>query len=133
MLLPSSSKPPDLEAATPLPIEELFTMPDLDEVTGSSLSENSPATGDSSLDQEVYKATQKRHEGMSEGKGTKRAYERHTLAYEEWWAKNEVCRAEDARLKGEPFNPIAAHPITPNKVVLFLNYETTRLLVSMPS
>ncbi|KIJ04442.1 hypothetical protein PAXINDRAFT_22268 [Paxillus involutus ATCC 200175] len=55
-------------------------------------------------------------------KETKRSYERHVQNYVAWWEN------EQSRLACEdPARPlIPAFPITPAKVVLFLDYETTR-------
>ncbi|KAF9237433.1 hypothetical protein BU15DRAFT_30358, partial [Melanogaster broomeanus] len=55
-------------------------------------------------------------------KETKRSYARHVRNYVVWWEN------EQSRLASEcPTRPrIPALPITPAKVVLFLDYETTR-------
>ncbi|KAF9232053.1 hypothetical protein BU15DRAFT_67816 [Melanogaster broomeanus] len=82
------------------------------------------------LDMEAHAVRARVIADERDDKETKRSYARHVRNYVVWWEN------EQSRLASEcPTRPrIPALPITPAKVVLFLDYETTRekLRQSMP-
>ena len=59
---------------------------------------------------------------LIEGKGTEEAYTRHVKSYLSFWSS-----FQDQKIKEDPqWARIPAHPITGDKVAIFLQHETTR-------
>ena len=82
-----------------------------------------PLTGMRRIEEEARQLSIKRREAWKSGKGTEKAYTRQLNRYEDWWGEDQARRKIE---EGEAYEAEAAHPITPAKVILYLEYETTR-------
>ncbi|KAJ3492579.1 hypothetical protein NLJ89_g11203 [Agrocybe chaxingu] len=78
------------------------------------------------LESEAYMLSLRREDEYVADKGTEKAYARHIRNYEKWWASDQARRQDEAECKSTIWHPLPAHPITPTKAAIFLDYELHR-------
>ncbi|KAK7053517.1 hypothetical protein R3P38DRAFT_3254085 [Favolaschia claudopus] len=116
---PSPTPAPVASTSTAVPPSS-STMP-LNTPPSATLASTTQASYDL-LDARSHAIWNRLTEEKQEDKGTAPAYKRHYISYQTWWA------TDQARIQAEntQYVPIPALPITPAKVVVFLEYEMAR-------
>ncbi|PPR01886.1 hypothetical protein CVT24_001355 [Panaeolus cyanescens] len=119
--MPDNS-PPDIPPGA-MPFEEL-SMPLIASAKGVEAEHSND--GMDEIRREAYEITQELQQEYQTNRGTKKAYQRHLKNYHTWWASDQTRRQSESEAQKRPFKPVAAQPITADKVLLFLKAEMNR-------